>query len=98
MKISSYVTFALSLATASSAEFVFAQSPPGSIPVGPMFAYPSLEVAVRRDDNIAVQPDALRISDTIWYLRPAVRLEARRGANFYDVGYRGEYGRYNTQT
>ncbi len=62
-----------------------------------MFAYPSLEVAVRRDSNIAVQPDTLRISDTIWYLRPAVRLEARRGANFYDVGYRGEYGRYNTQ-
>lgn len=63
-----------------------------------MFAYPELEVAVRRDSNIAIVPDALRRADTIWYLRPAVRLEAKQGANIYDFGYRGEYGRYNTQT
>lgn len=75
-----------------------AQSPPGSIPVGPMFAYPELEIAVRRDSNIAIQPDALRKSDTIWYLRPSVRLEAKQGVNLYDVTYRGEYGRYISQT
>lgn len=74
-----------------------AESPPGSIPVGPMFAYPELEVAARRDSNIALVPDALRKADTIWYLRPAVRLEAKQGVNVYDLSYRGEYGRYDSQ-
>ncbi len=74
-----------------------AQSPPGSIPVGPMFAYPELEVAAKRDSNIALVPDALRKADTIWYLRPTVRLEAKQGVNIYDVGYRGEYGRFDSQ-
>ena len=62
-----------------------------------MFAYPELEVAVKRDSNIAIQPDALRKADTIWYLRPTLRLEAKQGANLYDVTYRGEYGRYDSQ-
>lgn len=73
-----------------------AESPPGSIPVGPMFAYPELEVAVKRDSNIAIQPDALRQADTIWYLRPTVRLEAKDGINLYDVTYSGDFGRYDT--
>ena len=75
-----------------------AESPPGSMPVGPMFVYPELEVAVRRDDNIALVPDAQRKADTIWYLRPTVRLEAKQGANIYDLTYRGEYGRYDSQS
>lgn len=74
-----------------------AESPAGSIPVGPMFVYPELEVAVKRDSNIALQPDATRKADTIWYLRPTVRLEAKQGVNLYDLTYRGEYGRYDSQ-
>lgn len=61
-----------------------------------MFAYPELEVAARRDSNIAMLPDPLRQADTIWYLRPSVRLEAKQGVNLYDVSYRGEYGRYDS--
>ena len=75
-----------------------AQSPPGSVPVGPMFAYPELEVAARRDSNIALVPDAQRKADTIWYVRPSVRLEAKKGDNVYDLTYRGEYGRFDSQT
>jgi len=75
-----------------------AESPPGSIPVGPMFAYPELEVATRHDSNIAMVPDAQRKSDTIWYLRPSVRLEAKQGVNLYELSYRGDYGRFNSQT
>lgn len=75
-----------------------AESPPGSMPVGPMFAYPELEVAVKRDSNIALVPDAQRKADTIWYLRPSVRLEAKQGANIYDLTYRGEYGRFDSQS
>ena len=75
-----------------------AQTPPGAMPVGPMFAYPELEVAARRDSNIALLPDATRKADTIWYVRPSVRLEAKQGVNTLNVGYRGEYGRYDSQT
>lgn len=75
-----------------------AQTPPGAIPVGPMFAYPEIEVAVKRDSNIALLPDATRQADTIWYLRPALKLEAKQGENVYDVTYRGEFGRYNDNT
>jgi len=75
----------------------YAESPPGSIPVGPLFAYPELEIATKRDSNIAIVPDDRRKADTIWYLRPSVRLEAKQGVNLYDVTYRGEYGRYNSQ-
>ena len=75
-----------------------AESPPGSIPVGPMFAYPELEVAVKQDSNIALVPEAQRKSDTIWLLRPSVRLEAKKGANIYELSYRGEYGRFDSQS
>ena len=86
----------LGLLLCAFAANAMAQSPPGSIPVGPMFAYPKLEVATTRDSNIALQPDALRQADTIWYLRPSLRLEAKKGVNLYDVTYSGEFGRYNT--
>ncbi len=88
----------LGLLLGAFAASAMAESPPGSIPVGPMFAYPALEVATKRDSNIAMQPDALRQADTIWYLRPSLRLEAKHGINLYDVTYTGEYGRYNTST
>lgn len=86
----------LGLLLCALAANAMAQSPPGSIPVGPMFVYPKLEVATTRDSNIAIQPDALRQADTIWYVRPTVRLEAKHGINLYDVTYSGEFGRYDT--
>ena len=73
-----------------------AQTPPGAMPVGPMFAYPELEIAVKRDTNTALLPDATRKADTIWYVRPAVRLEAKQGVNTYNLSYRGEFGRYDS--
>lgn len=87
----------LGLCLGALAANAMAESPPGSIPVGPMFAYPELEVATRRDSNIALVPDALRKADTIWYLRPSVRLDAKQGVNLYELSYKGEYGRYNSQ-
>lgn len=75
-----------------------AESPPGSVPVGPMFAYPEIELSVKRDSNIALVPDATRKADTIWILRPSVRLEAKKGVNIYDLTYRGEYGRFESQS
>lgn len=89
--------WSLALVLGALSANALAESPPGSIPVGPMFAYPELELATKRDSNIALVPDAQRKSDTIWYLRPSVRLEAKQGVNLYELSYRGEYGRYNSQ-
>lgn len=88
---------ALGLLLGTLATTAMAESPPGSIPVGPMFVYPEIELAVKRDSNIALVPDAQRKADTIWLLRPTVRLEAKQGVNIYDLTYRGEYGRFNDQ-
>lgn len=60
--------------------------------------YPEIELAVKRDTNIDMQPDALRRSDTIAYVRPAIRFEARSGVQNYDLGYRGEFAHYNSVT
>jgi hypothetical protein len=77
---------------------VFAQTPPGAIPLGPMMAYPEIEVGMRRDNNIALQPDATKRADTITSIKPGVRIEAKQGVNVFDVSYRGEFLRYNQQT
>ena len=98
MKTSSYAKLPILAAIISCATAGFAQTPPGAIAVGSMFLYPALEVAVKRDSNIALQPAATAKSDTIGYLRPSVRLEAQQGVNIYSLGYIGEYGRYNSQT
>lgn len=88
----------LQVLVGAMATTAMAQTPPGAMPVGPMFAYPELEIAANRDSNIALQPDATRKSGTIWYVRPAVRLEAKQGVNAFNLSYRGEYGRYDSQT
>ena len=73
-----------------------AQSPAGSFHLGPVYVYPEVEFAVRRDDNIALQPDADRVADTIKYVRPALRFDAKSGTHYYDAGYKGEFARYRT--
>lgn len=99
MKRNVNIAVGIALATATwGVNSLYAQSPPASIPIGPIFAYPELGLAVRRDSNIALQPEATRRADTITYLRPAVRFEAKQGPSLYEIGYRGDYGRYHTQT
>ena len=98
MKTGSYAKLSILAAIISCATAGFAQTPPGAIPVGSMFLYPALEVAIKRDSNILIQPAASAKSDTIGYLRPSVRLEAQQGVNIYSLGYSGEYGRYNSST
>lgn len=75
-----------------------AQSPEGSFPLGPVYLFPKIELAVQRDSNIALQPEATRVADTISYVRPALLFEARDGVQRYDAGYRGEYASYRQVT
>ena len=75
-----------------------AQSPAGSFRLGSAYVYPEIEFALQRDSNIALQPEAKRIGDTIRYVRPSFRLDAKGDAQNYDAGYRGEYARYGNVT
>ena len=74
-----------------------AESPPGSIPVGPMFAYPELEVAVKQDSNIALVPEASASRTPSGYCARPCAL-GKKGANIYELSYRGEYGRFDSQS
>lgn len=92
------IGLSMAAALAAVSPHALAQSPPGSFKTGPGYVYPELEFAVKRDSNIALQPDAARVSDTIIYVRPSFRVEAKGSAQNYDAGYRGEYARYNSVT
>ena len=71
--------------------------PSGFDPCGADVRIPgNLDVAAKRDSNIALQPDATRQADTIWYVCPTLRLEAKDGVNVYDVTNSREFGRYDT--
>jgi hypothetical protein len=76
---------------------VFAQdSKPSGIPVGPMVAYPEVDVTFKSNDNIYSQPSTgTRKSSNITVLAPKVKLEAKDGPHTYDVGYRVEHGSYS---
>ena len=85
-------------ALAAAGPIAMAQSPAGSFKAGPGYVYPEIEFAVKRDSNIALQSDAARVSDTIRYVRPSFRVEAKGGTQNYDAGYRGEFASYSSVT
>ena len=75
-----------------------AESSIGSIKVGSLSVYPELQAAYVRDSNIALESDALRESDTIWYLRPGLRLEGISGVDEFGLSYHGDFARYGHRT
>ncbi|MBI5107794.1 MAG: outer membrane beta-barrel protein [Rhodocyclales bacterium] len=71
-------------------------SKPSGIPVGPMVAYPEVDVTFKSNDNIYSQPaSGTRKSANITVLAPKIKLEAKDGPHTYDVGYRVEHGSYS---
>ena len=69
----------------------------GGIPLGPITAYPSVNLGVQRNDNLFYNPNN-KTADTIEILNPAVRLEAKQGNNTYSLDLGTTIGRYNTST
>ncbi|MGP1677970.1 MAG: outer membrane beta-barrel protein, partial [Burkholderiales bacterium] len=82
-----------SAATAQST----ASHAPGSIPLGPINAYPSIGLALKHDDNLFSTPNN-NTSDWSKILTPSVRLEAKQAANTYSLTLGSTLGRYNTST
>lgn len=63
------------------------------IPLGPLVVYPSLDVTVKHDDNIA-QANTGRVGSNVTVVSPAVKVEAKSGGNFFGLNYRLEDGNY----
>lgn len=69
---------------------------PAGIPVGPMVAYPEVDLTLKSNDNIYSQPSTgVRKSSNITVLAPKVKLEAKDGPHTYDATYRVEHGSYS---
>jgi hypothetical protein len=73
------------------------QSERGGIPLGPITAYPSIQVGLQHNDNLYSNPNN-KSGDRIEVVNPAVRFEARQGANTYSVALGSTQGRYQNHT
>ena len=69
----------------------------GGIPLGPITAYPSIQVGLQHNDNLYSNPNN-KSSDRIEVVNPAVRFEARQAANTYSLSLGSTLGRYQTHT
>jgi len=65
----------------------------GGIPLGPITAYPSVQMSLQHNDNLYSRPNN-KTGDRIDVLNPAVRLEAKQGANTYSLTLGSTLGRY----
>lgn len=71
-------------------------SKPKGVPMGPMVAYPEVDLTFKSTDNIYTQPAGPnRKSANITVLAPKVKLEAKDGPHTFDATYRVEHGRYS---
>ena len=71
----------------------FSQRGPGSVELGPVVAYPGLDLKVGYNDNLYLSPSNA-VGSAITIISPYVRLETRHDGNVYDVFYRGEFAHY----
>lgn len=69
---------------------------PSGVPMGPMVAYPEVDLTFKSNDNIYSQPaSGTRKSANITVLAPKIKLEAKDGPHTFDATYRVEHGSYN---
>jgi hypothetical protein len=64
------------------------------IPVGPMTAYPGVDLAVGYDDNL-LRSSTNKISTPVVVIAPYITLEGRSGPHRFDLRYRGAAGFYS---
>ena len=67
------------------------------IPVGPLTAYPGVDLAIGYNDNLLRAPSN-EISTPVVVIAPYITLEGRSGAHSFDVRYRGATGLYSNSS
>jgi hypothetical protein len=70
------------------------QRGPGFVQLGPIVAYPGLDLQVGYNDNLYLRP-ANVVGSSLSVISPYLRLEYRRGGDVYDLIYRSEFTRYH---
>jgi len=65
----------------------------GSVKLGPIIAYPGLDIQVGYNDNLYQRP-ANAFGSAFTIISPYVKLEARHDGNVYDLVYRGDFAHY----
>lgn len=82
------------LAFSCSVAHAQSDSGPAGIPVGPMVAYPGLDIAHGRDNNLFLS-NANRKGSAYTTVSPYVKLEGKTGPHSFDVTARLTEGRYH---
>ena len=78
---------------ASSAPVVRNTSGPGYVEMGPVVAYPGLDLQAGYNDNLYLRPSNV-VGSPITVISPYVRFEMKSGANAYELVYRGDFADY----
>ncbi len=69
------------------------QRGPGSVQLGPVVAYPGLDLQVGYNDNLYQRASNV-VGSAITVISPYVRLETRHDGNLYELFYRADFARY----
>jgi len=69
------------------------QRGPGYVELGPLVAYPGIDLQAGYNDNLHLT-NANVISSSLSVISPYVKLEAKVGASVYDIQYRSDFLRY----
>lgn len=69
--------------------------PPGGIPIGPMIAYPGVDVSVGHNDNLFFS-NINKGSSAFTVVSPNVRVEGKTGPHKFDASFRLDDGRYSS--
>jgi len=67
------------------------------IPVGPLTAYPGIDLSIGYNDNL-IRSSSDEISTPVVVIAPYVTLEGRSGAHSFDIRYRGETGLHSNSS
>lgn len=69
-------------------------TPPGGMPVGPLIAFPGVDVSISHNDNIFLS-NTPTTSSTITTVSPYIKFEGKSGANKFDFGFRHDDARFS---
>jgi hypothetical protein len=67
------------------------------IAIGPMTAYPGIDLAIGYNDNL-LDSATNRIGTPVVVIAPYITLEGRSGPHRFGIRYRGEFGRYSNSS
>jgi len=90
-----FVSVSLNFAQVAIAQGI--PTPPGGVPVGPLIAYPGVDVAIGHNDILFLTNNNTR-SSSLTVISPYIKLEGTPGPHKFDVGFRYDDGRFSNSS